>query len=106
MPGDPFKVFAGDPSRQESLKIVWPELYDTLAKAGEQDGPIPCSLGDCGVIDQPGVPRRKAVGRIYRNGTPACRHHIALADRPGGWPLKRIPDPAAGPAGIVWKDED
>jgi hypothetical protein len=103
---DPREIFKADPSRQETLKILWPELYDALIPRAVDGEPlIPCSLGDCGVIFQPGTPRNKAVGRLYRNGTPACRHHIHLADRPGGWPLKRLPDPPSGAAGIVWKED-
>lgn len=108
MGADPFRLFADDPGKQAALKIVWPELHDALARVGQPDEVVrACVLGDCApdMAAALGVPRRRAVGRVTRNGHPACRHHIHLADRPGGWPLKIITSPSRA-EGIVWKDEE
>ncbi len=90
MAGDPFKVFMDAPdSHREMLKTLWPELYASLAPASDTVRPLTCVLGSCPFTK----PRPVAVGRITRNGHPACRKHIATAaDRVGGWPLKLILD--------------
>lgn len=93
MPADPFRIFAGASSaKQEILKNLWPELYEALAKLDQPEAErvITCVIGSCPYTN----PRPRAVGRLTRNGHPACRAHIAkMADRVGGWPLKREEDP-------------
>jgi hypothetical protein len=87
---DPFRIFEQGRSKQETLKMLWPELYECLAKLDvpQADRVIRCPVGTCGSGRTPGVGGR-AVGRLTRNGTPACRAHLdKLADRPGGWPMK------------------
>jgi hypothetical protein len=87
----PSRIFAeGGTSKQETLKMIWPELYEALAGivAGQQSSRVLfCVLGDCGISKR----GRIAVGRITRNGTPACAYCIGqMASRPGGWPLKLL----------------
>jgi hypothetical protein len=85
---DPWRIFRNDPSRAETLKILWPELYNSLADldSGKPAQAIRCCLSPCAHL--PITARPVAVGRIFDNGHPACAEHITLANRPGGWPLK------------------
>ena len=79
-------VFArGTDVNRNTLKMIWPELYDALAGLGPgQNRVVLCAIGSCPNTK----PRPVAVARLTRMGHPACRAHVAkLADRPGGWPL-------------------
>lgn len=84
---DAERIFAaGSESKKNTIKMIWPELYDALAGLGpgQQNRTVYCVLGSCPHTD----PRPIAVARITKMGHPACRAHIAkLADKPGGWPL-------------------
>lgn len=88
MAGDPFLIFRATPSRQETLKVIWPELYECLAGIGRHAEPrnLLCVIGDCPVT----TPRRPAAGRLSPNGHPACAEHLKGAEIRGGYPLKRI----------------
>lgn len=93
MPGDPFKVFAeGEPFRRESLKAIWPELYKVLMPPEGSRKPVGCPLTGHGTgDDRQFVP---VVGRLHLNGTPACELHLRSSDRPGGYPLDLVDNPA------------
>lgn len=82
---DPKAVFLnGTDGQRTSLEMIWAELYNALVPPTGEPSTWGCALG--GHEEHAPV-----VGRLYRNGTPACVRHIATsADRPGGWPLKRI----------------
>lgn len=93
---DPWQIFKADPSRQETLKILWPDLYECLADldSGAPPRVIRCVLGG----NHPDIPlfspvgRPVAVGRISdQYGPPACRECIDKIHGRGhaGWPLKR-----------------
>jgi hypothetical protein len=93
---DPWRIFKGDPSRQETLKILWPDLYECLAELDDAGPPrvIRCVLGG----NHPDIPlfsptgRPVAVARISdAYGPPACRGCIDKIHGAGhpGWPLKR-----------------
>lgn len=89
MSGDPFRIFREDPSRAETLKILWPALYDCLAeiKAGGKADNLRCVLGVHPLGQGP-----PAVARIVdRYGPPACRGCLAIHHGPThqGWPLKQ-----------------
>lgn len=85
---DPFKIFreAGS-GRQESLRLVWQELYDCLARTGQSAEPraVKCALAPPDGHADHG----EAIARISPNGTPACRACLATLRpaRPGGYPL-------------------
>jgi hypothetical protein len=83
---DPWRIFKADPSRAETLKILWPDLYNCLAEltGGGSGRVVRCALGQHG--GRPGSPPAEA--RLFEGGPPACRDHLLSADRPGGWPLK------------------
>lgn len=88
--GDPFKIFreAGS-SKQETLQLVWPELYDALfvPAVGAVARQFPCPICKGRYPNESPPP---IVGRLTYNGHPACRGCLdELADRPGGWPLER-----------------
>lgn len=89
---DPFKIFADNPSKQGTLKALWPELYACLSRT---DGPkrervVYCALKPC--TESLPANRPVAVARAREGGPPACARHVILfADRPGGWPLERSP---------------
>lgn len=90
--GDPFRIFAEGRSKQETLKMLWPELYECLAKLDvpQAERVIRCAVSTCGPggtsLKVPGL----AVARLSAGGPPACAHHVlTLANRPGGWPLIR-----------------
>jgi len=83
---DPFVVFRGNPSRQNTLKALWPELYEALVGPAvpEAEKVVNCVIMPCTQAD----PRPRAVARLDRWGHPACAQHVLqYADRPGGWPL-------------------
>ena len=89
---DAHRVFREDPSRQETLKILWPELYNALADL--DDGAsrvILCALHDARIGSEGWEGRPAAVARISDQwGPPACRTCLARihgADH-SGWPLK------------------
>jgi hypothetical protein len=88
--GDPFALFAAaGESKQETLKIVWPELYNLLAKL---DGPVVERVVLCAIYKTHDIDdgRRPAVARLTEGGPPACAECVAkAARRPGGFPLKR-----------------
>jgi hypothetical protein len=74
------KVFRDDEARQETLAIVWPELHEALVgppAVGGDEGPIRvCSMGEHSPSAGVAGPRPLAVGRVGRNGHPACRRHL------------------------------
>jgi hypothetical protein len=86
---DPYAIFRNDTAgRQNTLKVIWPELYDCLAQI---DGPaankvIRCALGTC---SGPSGLHAPAVARLFPDGPPACSEHIRSSRRSGGWPLER-----------------
>lgn len=85
---DPFRVFRDDPGRQETLKILWPALYECLARLDE---PGPPRVLKCGLGVHPLGAGPPAVARIInRFGQPACRPCIDKIYGPGhaGWPLE------------------
>lgn len=85
---DPFRIFAAGRSKQETLKVIWPALYECLARLDKPSAPrvLHCVIGACSVAK----PRRPALGRLTPNGHPACVEHLRTCERPGGWPLKRM----------------
>ena len=87
---DPWRIFKDDPGRQNTLKMLWPDLYECLAQL-DGSGParvIKCALTPC--VDVPLGTRPPAVARLFEYGPPGCERHVkTLADRPGGWPLRR-----------------
>lgn len=84
MPGDPYRIFREESqSKRETLKLLWPELYDALMPPATARYAWNCALHG----DRQGPP---VVGRLWRNGTPACAACIRRAcDKPGGYPLER-----------------
>lgn len=79
---DPYAIFAdGRDAQREALASFWPELYESLARL---DQPAAARNIPCGVaIAHPVSERRKAIGRVSRNGTPACEDcFVRLRDRP------------------------
>lgn len=84
MSGDPFQVYRNGRDRQkENLRVMWAELAAALEPDKQVVRPAPCAAAfDC---------PRPGVGRLRRNGTPACEEHIKLSSRRGGWPLKLLP---------------
>jgi hypothetical protein len=88
---DPHRVFRDDPSRQETLKILWPELYNALAELDTASKVILCALHFAPIGSAEWQARPPAVGRISDEyGPPACRGCITRihgADH-SGWPLK------------------
>lgn len=92
MAGDPFAIFREGTSRQETLKVIWPELYECLAGIGKHAKPrnLFCVIGDCVDVTTPRRARVPAAGRLTPNGHPACEKHLKLAEIPGGYPLARM----------------
>jgi len=88
---DPWRIFKNDPNRQETLRVLWPDLYECLAELDEPGPPrvLLCVLAG----NHPeGGPRPLAVARIGdQYGHPACRKCIDKIHGEGheGWPLKR-----------------
>ena len=82
----------GSSQQQENIKLIWPALYDALyVPAGSVSRDWPCPMCRTRYPNEPAPP---VVGRLTYNGHPACRGCIdELADRPGGWPLKRQDGP-------------
>lgn len=93
MPADPYKIFReGEAFRREAVKTVWPELYTALMPAEGTRKAIGCPLTGHGTgADRQFVP---VVGRLHLNGTPACELHLRASDRPGGYPLDLVDNPA------------
>lgn len=86
---DPFRIFKADPSRQETLKILWPDLYECLA---DLDTPGRSETLRCVLGEHPLGKGPPAVARIVdQHGPPACRGCIDKIHGSGhpGWPLKR-----------------
>lgn len=89
MAGDPWRIFKDDPGRQETLKILWPALYECLAEL-DRAGPqrvLLCVLA----ANHPDGGKPMAVGRIINAyGHPACGKCIESVHGPGhrGWPLE------------------
>ena len=86
---DPWKLFKGDPSRQETLKILWPDLYECLA---DLDSDAPPRVLKCVLAPHPVGKGPFAVARVVdQYGPPACRGCIDRIHGKGhqGWPLKR-----------------
>jgi hypothetical protein len=89
MSDDPWKIFKADPSRQETLKILWPDLYDCLAELDEAG---PARVLRCVLGAHPTGQGPPAAGRIVDQwGAPACGPCIERVHGKGheGWPLKR-----------------
>ena len=92
---DPWQLFKADPSRQETLKILWPALYDCLAQLDEAGPPrvIRCAVHpDTPIGGAAWKARPHAVARLVDEfGPPACRGCVNRTYAPGhpGWPLKR-----------------
>ena len=87
---DPFRIFEAGRSKQETLKMLWPELYECLAKLDVPRAAVVvrCAVSTCAPGTRPG-PAAFATARLTSGGAPACAHHVRLlADRPGGWPLR------------------
>lgn len=79
---DPHKIFAdGRDGQREGLKSFWPDLYESLARL---DQPAAARNIPCGVaMAHPASDKRQAIGRVSRNGTPACKDcFVRLRDRP------------------------
>lgn len=93
MSGDAYKVFReGEAYRREAIQTIWPELYDALARLDMPKPALGCALVGHGTgEDRQYVP---VVGRLHLNGTPACAIHLQASDRPGGYPLERVKNPA------------
>jgi hypothetical protein len=96
MSADPWQIFKGDEGRQNTLKILWPELYECLAELDNAGPPrvIRCVLSgrhpDVPTFSREGRPL--AVARLDdAYGPPACRGCIDAVHGKGhpGWPLKR-----------------
>jgi hypothetical protein len=87
---DPLRIFtAASSSRQETLKAIWPELYESLAGTDEPaSGRVTrCALYVVHAVDA--EPDRPAVGRATFNGHPACDECLAALGR--RFPLKLQP---------------
>ena len=70
---DPYQIFAGNPARQEHLKILWPDLYDCLVRAVERQAVAkvrPCEV--LGRHPGEGPDRPASVARISPDGPAAC----------------------------------
>lgn len=89
---DPFSVFgAATDGKRELLKTVWPELYTSLARLDTPRPEVRCVSATHRLLKHDDRP--PAVGRIVRNGAPACRRCIdSMSARPGGYPLQ-LTDP-------------
>lgn len=94
---DPFAIFKADPSRQETLKILWPVLYECLARLDEAGPPrvIQCAVHPGAAFEsREWHARPAAVARISDKwGPPACRGcidriHKSYGLDHAGWPLK------------------
>jgi hypothetical protein len=92
---DPFDIFKRDPSRQETLKILWPDLYECLGRLDEPEAPrvIQCAVHrEARLGSKEWNTRPAAVARVSDQfGPPACRGCIDKIYGPDhqGWPLKR-----------------
>jgi hypothetical protein len=89
MGDDPWKIFKSDPSRQNTLNVLWPDLYNCLADldAGGPPRVLKCVLAPHATGKGP-----PAVARVSDQfGPPACRSCIDRIHGKGhpGWPLKR-----------------
>jgi hypothetical protein len=91
---DPFEVFkAGTGGRQNTLKTIWPDLYDSLARV-EQAGAARAAdnnLRRCVLAAHPLGAGPPAVGRVGdKYGHTACRACIDKVHGPGhpGFPIK------------------
>lgn len=84
--GDPFRVFVEAAEwRRESLKSVWPELYQALAPDPADKRPWGCGFHG---LDGPYHP---VAGRLWLNGPPACGECLkSKSQRKGGYPLDLI----------------
>jgi hypothetical protein len=92
---DPREVYRQGSEHQRSLLLkIWPAMHAAVAPSNDEAEParnVLCVIGSCPFTR----PRPVAVGRLTRNGHPACRAHIAkLANRLGGWPLERQEGPS------------
>lgn len=91
---DPYRIFASEPGRAESLKVLWPELYACLSRTDGAD-PAAARSVRCTVGRHEGKPLDAplATGRVSLNGPPACPWCLRkMCTRPGGFPLK-LTDP-------------
>lgn len=90
MTGDPWRIFKADPGRQNTLKMLWPDLYECLA---DLDHAGPSRVLTCVMAaNHPDGAKPPAVARIADEyGHPACRSCLDKIHGPGhpGWPLKR-----------------
>lgn len=88
---DPVRIFLdAEPWRRESLKSVWPDLYDALAPPAADRKAWGCGFhfgeGERGI-----ALHHPVVGRIWLNGPPACAECIKTKSRrKGGYPLDRV----------------
>lgn len=87
---DPYRLFAAATnSKQMTLRAVWPELHDVLARLNEPG--TPRVLNCAAYLVHPIDDKRPATGRLTENGHPACGDCIADAcDILTGYPLKRV----------------
>jgi len=86
---DPFQLFEqADAGRQESLRVIWPELHAMLAR---EDEPASERTTRCAVYATHEIGTHAvAVGRLVADGPPACAECVAkAATREGGYPLTR-----------------
>lgn len=86
---DPWRIFKADLNRQNTLKVLWPDLYESLAGLDEAGPP---RVLKCVLAAHPLGGGPAAVARIVSDyGPPACRTCIDSIHGPGhaGWPLKR-----------------
>jgi hypothetical protein len=82
---DPAKVYAEDPDKRDTLRLVWPDLHQALDR--HVNGVIRVPV--CAIVGH-AAPGPEARGRLTLNGTPACEQHLAASDRPGGYPLPLV----------------
>lgn len=88
MAADPYRIFLEETDQKRAmLATLWPALHDALAPPPGSSRQISCPICRDRYPNEPAP----IVGRLTRNGHPACRRCLdQLATRPGGWPLKLL----------------
>ena len=90
---DAYAVFKADPGRQNTLKTIWPDLYNALARLDEPAGGrvIRCAVHPARLAAPEWTGRPLAVARLGdKYGHAACRACLDSLGGQGyaGFPLK------------------